>query len=230
MQLQWALGAAVGRAARRFQGATHFASLEVLVGPAVSLAAHTALFIMLAFSFFGAPLRPPAPVESMSVEVLSSGQFAALRAPRPLSVPLPPVPLSPAPRPPTVEPLTDAPLIHATTIFSDAALTGESRRALATVAYDARFEQICGVEAMEQIAKGASFRPERVVAYALSDTKTEGNVMVAGGAAFWSDGAWYRLSFRCETSSDRLKVKAFDFATGARVTAGRGLSASPAAD
>jgi len=185
-------------------------------------------------------LLPPPPVESLSVELLSEEEIAALTKPE-----LPPEEPSPSLAPPPVIPVPVAPeevpaptpeeaplaLAHAGRLFSDTALNWAARKALATLAAGARFEQLCDVEAMEQIARGQpEFKPERAVAYATADTKVIGNVLIAEGAAFLSHGQWYRLSFRCETTSDHSKVVSFDFATGGIVTEGRELGDGSADD
>ncbi len=172
-------------------------------------------------------------MESLSVELLSEEEIDALTKPR-LSreEPAPPSPAPPPPSPaPKPVPAAEPPLAlaHAKRLFSDTALNRSERESLATLAIGARFEQLCDVEAMEQIARGQlQFKPQRAVAYATADAKVTGNVMIAEGAAFLSEGNWYRLSFRCETTPDRSKVVSFDFATGGPITEGRGLGSASA--
>jgi hypothetical protein len=189
---------------------------------AVSAALHAALLLALAYALPLPRFATPPPVESIAVELLSEAEIAALRPPReeaPEAASEPAV--VPPPPPPAEPPLV---LAHAGTLYSGTALGRQLRRELGTLALDARFEQLCDVEAMEQIARsGDAFRPERAVAYATSDVKVDGNLMIAEGAAFLSEGQWYRLSFRCETTPDHSKVVSFDFATGGVVTEGRGL-------
>jgi Domain of Unknown Function (DUF930) len=209
---------------------------------AISAAIHVVLLAALAFLLPLPALVPPPPVESLSVELLSEKEIAALTKPElppeepvPAPAPVIPVPLNPAipeeaPPAPTPEepPLA---LAHAAKLFSDTALNWSARKALATLAVGARFEQLCDVEALEQIARGKpELRPERAVAYATADTKVAGNVLIADGAAFLSQGQWYRLSFRCETTPDHSKVVSFDFATGGPIGEGRGLGDGSADD
>jgi hypothetical protein len=195
---------------------------------AISLAAHGVALIGLA-SIAGPPdLRPP-PVEALPVELLSEAEVAALTPPAaPVEEAPSAVPDIPPPAPP-VEPPPLA-LAHAATILSDD-LDGQVRKSLATMALDTRFEQICDVEALEQIARADdALRPERAVAYATAEVKVSGDTMIADGAAFLSGGRWYRLSFRCQTTPDRLKVLSFDFATGGPVTDRRGVLGSGVAE
>jgi len=42
------------------------------------------------------------------------------------------------------------------------------------------------------------------------------DTLIADGGAFLSKGHWYHLAFRCSGTSDRRKIIAFDFATGAQ--------------
>lgn len=80
--------------------------------------------------------------------------------------------------------------------------------------YDRRL-QLCGLEAMEQIqAWQDRYRPERLVAYAMKETRLRGNRVVAEGAAFRSKGRWYNLRFECDVTNDIGKVVSFRFAVG----------------
>jgi len=192
---------------------------------AVSAALHAGLLAALAYLLPLPRLAPPPPVESIAVELLSAEEIAALIPPKVEPEPQPePAVIPPPPPPPPAAP-AEPPLVlaHAETLYSASALNRSARRELGTLALDARFEQLCDVEAMEQISRGKDFRPERAVAYATSDVRVIGNLMIAEGAAFLSQGHWYRLAFRCETTPDHSKVVSFDFATGGIVTDGNGL-------
>lgn len=102
--------------------------------------------------------------------------------------------------------------------MSGGALDGKARAALRSLTLPAQFEQLCGVEAMEQIARSEPrFRPERTIAYLTSDTETRGDTLEAAGAAFLSEGHWYGLAYRCRATADRQRVVSFDFAVGERI-------------
>jgi hypothetical protein len=78
-----------------------------------------------------------------------------------------------------------------------------------------RTVQICNLEAILQIARsGLPYHPETVVAYAMADVVMKGELLVANGAAFQSDGNWYNLSFRCRISPRSQVVQGFEFAIG----------------
>jgi hypothetical protein len=79
----------------------------------------------------------------------------------------------------------------------------------------ARFEQLCDIEAMTRIGRDRTgFRPDRALAYALSDPALEGDVLAAKGAAFRSGGKWYHLSFTCKATADRTHIVTFDYRVG----------------
>ena len=115
------------------------------------------------------------------------------------------------------------------TILSNGTVNAATRRTLRTLAPDARFEQLCDIEAMEQVAAHQKqFQPQQAVAYATADTRVAGNTLIADGGAFLSKGRWYRLAFRCEVTPDRMKVLSFDFAIGGPLDHGVGLGSADA--
>jgi hypothetical protein len=79
---------------------------------------------------------------------------------------------------------------------------------------DARFEQVCDLEAMKHISKDKTYRPERSMVSALSHPKVANSTMSGTGGAFKSKGQWYQFSFKCETTPDHMKVQAFSFQIG----------------
>ena len=79
---------------------------------------------------------------------------------------------------------------------------------------DARFEQVCDLEAMKRIGKDKTYRPERTIVSALGEPKVADTTMSGSGGAFKSKGQWYQFSFKCETSPDHMKVQAFSFQIG----------------
>ncbi len=185
-------------------------------GLAVSAAIH-AVLLVAAFLLLPQPSPPRVPEpESIEVELVTT-------APPPEAPPVeaPPAPADQAalPVPPPEPPPPVMPkLVHANRILSGSALNVEERTALGTLRRDARFEQLCGVEAMEQIAASEpAFKPEQTIAYLTADTEVDGDTLTASGAAFLSAGHWYRLAFKCRTTADRRKVVSFDFATGDQV-------------
>ena len=106
-------------------------------------------------------------------------------------------------------------LTLATPAFSiDARIRGQ----LEKLAPDERLEQRCDMEAMDKIgAAKDGFRPDKVIAYAFGDPKLDGTTFKTKGAVFRSKGEWYRLSYKCEASPDRLEVNAFKYKIGDQV-------------
>jgi hypothetical protein len=81
-----------------------------------------------------------------------------------------------------------------------------------------RFEQACGIEAMNRIKKEAvRYRPDRAVTDAVSEAKVSGDTMEGAGGAFRSGGKWYQFSFTCKASPDRMTVVFFSYKIGSAI-------------
>lgn len=107
-----------------------------------------------------------------------------------------------------------APLGAPPALAIDARLRGQ----LEKLTPEERQEQRCDMEAMDRIGGGAGgYRPDKVIAYAFGDPKLDGTTFRTKGAVFRSRGEWYRLSYKCETSADRLEINAFKYRIGERV-------------
>ena len=108
--------------------------------------------------------------------------------------------------------LASAVLIHCAVpaIANDARV----ERMLRQLDPDARFEQVCDLEAMKRIGKDRTYRPERSIVGALETPKVVNSTMSGNGGAFKSKGQWYQFSFKCETSPDHMKVQAFSVQVG----------------
>jgi len=79
---------------------------------------------------------------------------------------------------------------------------------------DARFEQVCDLEAMRHIGRDKTYRPERSMVSALATPKVVASTMSGNGGAFKSRGQWFQFSFKCQTTPDHMKVQAFSFQIG----------------
>jgi len=99
------------------------------------------------------------------------------------------------------------------------AYAGNTRfeRSLRALAPSARLEQICDYTAMTKIRSAGEHRPDRAVGYAIAEGKVTDNTLVADGAAFRSRKKWYRLSYTCKTTPDRMKVLSFDYKIGPEI-------------
>jgi hypothetical protein len=195
--------------------------------------------LLIALAFVPAPEASLPPTDETSVEVLSPGQFDAIvnAAKAPERAAEKPVEKNPA-RPPPVEagalsappraapgpaPDEGAPIWRqAAQILSEAALASprykKTMEKLKMLEANTRLEQLCNLEAILQIRRGETqFRPESVIAYAMAATRTDGDVIIADGAAFRSNGKWYHLAFKCRITPRQQKVAAFEFAAGAAI-------------
>jgi len=97
------------------------------------------------------------------------------------------------------------------------ALDARVEKQLNALAPEERREQRCDMEAMAQIRKTGDYRPDKVIAYTFSDTLEKGDSIKAPGAVFRSQGAWYRLKYKCETGDKGLSVMSFDYKIGSKV-------------
>jgi hypothetical protein len=106
-------------------------------------------------------------------------------------------------------------MIRPTAMLSAAALAdpkaAEGRAVLKQLAGDEREVQICNLEAIEQVkAWKPSFQPERIIAYASAEVSVTRSAVKAGGAAFFSDGQWYRLRYDCGLAGETVVSFAFE--------------------
>ena len=85
---------------------------------------------------------------------------------------------------------------------------------------DARFEQVCDLEAMKHISKDKTYRPERSMVSALSHPKVANATMSGTGGAFKSNGQWYQFAFTCRTSPDHMQVLSFSYKVGEPIPQG----------
>ena len=79
---------------------------------------------------------------------------------------------------------------------------------------DARFEQVCDLEATRRIGKDRSYRPERAIVSALGEPQIANTTMSGTGGAFKSKGQWFQFSFKCETTPDHMQVQSFSYQIG----------------
>lgn len=193
----------------------------LLLALIAALALHLAIFAWLYEQPEPAP-QPGLPSDAIAIEILPPSEL-----PRPAPIPAAPaVPDASLPRPSATlpsaarrSPPPQPEMIRPTTMLSARNLatpgSRQARLALRTLSDDTRVEQLCGLEAMEQVhAWRRDFLPDRLVAYAFGEPKPIGDGIEANGAAFRSRSGWYRIRFRCELSPDRTRVTGFAFAVG----------------
>jgi hypothetical protein len=187
----------------------------------ISAALHGLVFLALVWAT--APhVDSPAPERAVQVETVAPQQFDAIVHPPP-PPPKPETPTAPpqAPSGPAASPLAPSPRPwrRATQMLSASALADPKNKSvtpkLAHVEPKTAMEQICDLEAILQIGRvEADFAPDAVVAYAMGETRTSNNLIVADVAAFRSRGRWYNLRFKCQVSARRQRVLAFEFEVG----------------
>jgi hypothetical protein len=152
-------------------------------------------------------------------------QFDAILHPAPpLARPEIPAPSAGMPGDPTVPAPAPGPRPwrRATQMLSASALADPKNKSvapkLARVEPKTALEQICDFEAILQIGRiETDFASDAVVAYAMRDTLTSKDLIVADGAAFRSRGRWYNLKFKCKISARQQRVLSFEFEVGEAV-------------
>lgn len=81
-----------------------------------------------------------------------------------------------------------------------------------------RLEQVCDYAAVKYINRDKSpYRPDRAVIESIAPAHVRGDLVRGEGGAFRSKGEWYRFSFTCQASPDRLKVLSFDYKIGEKI-------------
>lgn len=179
------------------------------------------LLLVLALIALARPFRFDAPMEEV-VDLQLVPAPPAETKPAIAETPLQPSASPAEPRQETA-PTPAAPqqpaMQKATTMLSAGVLADprsrQTREALPTLELGTRLEQICNLEAMAQVAKwDKTYRPDRVVAYAMANTKVKSGVITATGAALRSGGNWYNLTFNCGILPETEQVQSFEFALG----------------
>jgi hypothetical protein len=186
-----------------------------------SLAASAGLhLVVMAAILLVALLRPPSlPTPTIPVEVVTPDEYEAATR-RPDAITALPTPQSPPPAADTPAPRPG--MVHATRMLSSRALDDPrskgARQDLAQMSDQLRMEQLCGIEAMEQIhAWKRDLDPDQVVAFAGGEPKVAGTRLEADHAAFRSKRDWYAVSFDCTLSADLAAVTDFAFEVGATI-------------
>lgn len=186
------------------------ADSRIAPGLAAALIVHMALLAAAVVIRFPPAIVAPSD-DPIAISIVAPDDLKSTEKP-------PPGVLS-APAKPAATPATVPGMISPSTMLSARTLADprsrQARAALATFASSERIVQLCNLEAMDQIhAWRATFRPERIVAYARKAETMLGDTIEADGAAFRSRDQWYDLKFTCRLSRDRHEVVAFAFAVG----------------
>ncbi|MDB5526521.1 MAG: hypothetical protein JWM58_4284 [Rhizobium sp.] len=202
---------------------------------------------ILIFSPNKVPLEPTED-ETITVELVAPKQFetarpgtATARKVLPTALKKPPAEnrqketaLLPA-RPKLAVPSQKSTMVQATKLYAATMLAAprarKTRAALRKLGTQEKMIQLCNIEAMEQIARwDKRFRPEYVIAYAMSDPALSASTVDANGAAFRSRKHRYNLEFKCALTPDIASVSSFEFRVEAEIPKGEWLSHNLTAD
>ena len=188
-------------------------------GTLASIAFHgTLAAALLLLSPLGDALPPPAAV--ITVDIISTAEFAALQSPTPALDAAISVPSRLAPSPVlTPQPVPETPTVTATRFYAANVLQEPDNagvlRTLRSFTDQEQIIQVCNLEAIEQIARAApEYVPDTVVGYAMSDFVFSGLTIIATGGAFRSRRRWYEISYTCTTAPGYEAVTAFQFKLG----------------
>lgn len=185
-------------------------------GVSVSLILH-GLFILALASIAPRLLDTPQEEPPITVEIIPFVPPPPLLTELPADPVAEPQPIEP-PKAPKAMKQPDG-MIHSNRIYSEEVLqrpeNEEGLRDYRNLAPDEQREQLCSLEALEQIAAWSNvYKPERMVTYSFGEVQYKGNHMIANGAVFWSHDNWHRVKFDCVLSPDQSKVESLAFAVG----------------
>ncbi len=201
---------------------------------------HLALFALLS-NLAAQHLSRPASPDPISVEILYQPPFPAFQEPSntspaalssdPQIASLPPasdtVPGAPSTPLPNSETETasedDGPgWVKATSLYGANVLNDprsrEAREMLSTLAGRDQADQLCALEAMEQVRNAfPGFRPTRLAPHAFRNSYREGDMIHAPAAALRSNRIWYEISYRCALDPGGRAVTGIEYALGKEI-------------
>ena len=91
-------------------------------------------------------------------------------------------------------------------------------RALAQLDPEERAHQACIILGVDTIRKDRALpHADRMKTGALERAKFEGNRVTSTGGAIRSDHHWYRISFACTVTKDRMRATAFTYKLGPEI-------------
>jgi len=201
---------------------------RLAAGTIASIVVHGFLIAALLFLTPLRQLVAPVP-RPVLVEIVTDAQFKTLEAPTPTATPEltapagqgeAAAPTSDQPPAPSSAPPSTILGVHIATEFYAGSILKEPgmdhiRRTLDTIAPSERLVQLCNIEGLEQIRRGApDYDPDTLVSYAMSDPLTAGLTLSAPGGAFRSRRRWFGIAFKCTVAADLLSVTAFEFKLG----------------
>lgn len=119
----------------------------------------------------------------------------------------------------TALPRPQAQWVQATSFYAGRVLSdrrsAQARLALATLVSGDRREQLCALEAMEQVRYAEpGFSPTRLAPHAFRNSIQRNNEIIAAAAAIRSGKIWYEIAYKCRMSASGSEIVGFEFALG----------------
>jgi uncharacterized protein DUF930 len=106
---------------------------------------------------------------------------------------------------------------HANDVLNDPR-SAQARAVLTNLTGMDQREQLCALEAMEQVRRNRpDFKPTRLAPHALRNSHQKEDVLHAPAAALRSNRVWYEISYKCELTAAGKEVRSFEFALGAPI-------------
>jgi len=187
---------------------------------------HLALYIVVTEDGLWRTVLPP-PAAPVEVEIVA-------RVPAAPAAETPPADISPASREDSVAnaaasrprdraaPAGAAAWVTATRFLAADVLkdprSAEARLALATLTGADGIEQLCALEAMEQLRKDRpGFRPTRLSPHAFRNGYRKGDTVHVTAGAVRSNRIWYEIAYRCRLGTGGDAIAGFDYALGAPI-------------
>jgi Domain of Unknown Function (DUF930) len=109
-------------------------------------------------------------------------------------------------------------LLAQTLTHSAAANANALDRALAQMDPEERAHQACMILGLDKVRKDRVFpHADRMQPGVLGRVNVEGNRVTGSGGAVRADHHWYRISYDCTVSKDRMKATAFTYKVGPEI-------------
>ncbi|MEE4015687.1 DUF930 domain-containing protein [Roseibium sp. FZY0029] len=178
-------------------------------------------------------LPPPVPDTAVEGVEESQQQTAAvppqnLSDPAPGSTSAPDQPPSSSARlpeqtaPPSSAPKPEQEWVTANTYFANDVLndprSAQAREFLPTLTSEDGREQICALEAMEQVRHARpGFKPTRLAPHAFRNSFQKEDTIVVPAGALRSNRVWYEIAYRCRLDASGKIVSGFEYALGAPI-------------
>lgn len=100
--------------------------------------------------------------------------------------------------------------------------SAQARTALVSLIGMDQREQLCALEAMEQVRRHKpGFLPTRLAPHAIRNSSQMDNSLSAPAAALRSKGIWYEIAYRCTLDDTGKEIRSFEFSLNAPIDRAR---------